>query len=89
MFSSNDTPAEEFVKPKEVQTSISIDRKPDPKDTGNGHTIAQVAEFRPPDVQIYIDYYKVVFERTKAYITTRLSSSDLQREVTSPTLAGC
>ena len=65
---------------------LKFNRKADPKETGNGHTAAQVAEFRAPDVQIYLDYYKAVFERTKLYITTRLSPTDLQREVTSPTL---
>jgi hypothetical protein len=65
---------------------IKFNRKADPKDTGNGHSTSQVAEFRAPEVQIYLDYYQAVFERTKLYITTRLSSSDLQREVTSPTL---
>ena len=65
---------------------LKFNRKADPKESGNGHTAAQVAEFRAPDVQTYLDYYQAVFERTKQYITTRLSSSDLQREVTSPTL---
>ena len=65
---------------------IKFNHKTDSKDTGNGHTIAQVAEFRAPDVQIYLDYYQAVFERTKLYITTRLLSSNLQREVTSPPL---
>jgi hypothetical protein len=52
---------------------VKFNRKADPKDTGNGHTIKQVAEFRAPDVQTYLDYYQAVFERTKQYITTRLS----------------
>jgi DinB superfamily len=65
---------------------LKFNRKADPKETGNGHTAAQVAEFRAPDIQTYLDYYKAVFERTKIYITTRLSPTDLQREVTSPTL---
>jgi hypothetical protein len=65
---------------------VKFNRKPDPKDTGNGHTARQAAEFRAPEVQTYLDYYQAVFERTKQYITTHLSPSDLQREVTSPTL---
>jgi hypothetical protein len=65
---------------------LKFNRKADPKEAGNGHTAAQVAEFRAPDVQTYLDYYRAVFEKTKLYITTRLSTSDLQREVTSPTL---
>jgi hypothetical protein len=61
-------------------------RKPDPKDTGFGHTVEQVAAFRSPDVQIYLDYYQAVTSRTKQYVSGRLSPSDLGREVTSPTL---
>ena len=33
-----------------------------------------------------MDYYQAVFERTKEYIMTRLSASDLERAVVSPTL---
>jgi hypothetical protein len=63
-----------------------FDRKPDPKESGFGHTPEEAAAFRAPDVQTYIDYYQAVFERTKQYITTKLSPQDLQREVFSPTL---
>lgn len=63
-----------------------FNRKPDPKESGVGHTAEQAAAFQAPDVQTYLDYYKPVFERTKQYITTRLSPSDLQREVISPSL---
>jgi hypothetical protein len=63
-----------------------FNRKPDPNDTGVGHTLQQITEFHAPDVQVYLNYYKAVFERTKEYITTRLSPSDLQREVVSLTL---
>jgi hypothetical protein len=65
---------------------VKFNREPNPKETGNGHTAQQAAAFRAPDVQIYLDYYQAVFERTKKYIETRLSPSDLQRDVTSPTL---
>jgi hypothetical protein len=61
-------------------------RKPDPRESGVGHTAEQASEFRSPDVQAYLDYYQAVFEKTKEYILTRLSSSDLQREVISPSL---
>jgi len=30
---------------------LKFNRKADPKETGNGHTAAQAAEFRAPDVQ--------------------------------------
>ena len=65
---------------------IKFNREANPKETGNGHTAQQAAAFRAPDVQIYLDYYQAVFERTKQYIATQLSPSDLQREVASPTL---
>ena len=63
-----------------------FNRKPDPKESGVGHSPEEAAAFRAPDTQIYIEYYQVVFGRTKKYITTRLSPQDLQREVFSPTL---
>jgi len=64
---------------------MKFNRLPDPNDTGNGHTPAQVRAFRAPDAQTLLDYYRMVFEKTKLYINTRLSEADLQREVYSPT----
>jgi hypothetical protein len=46
-----------------------FNRKPDPKDTGFGHTVEQVAEFRSPEVQIYLDYYQGVLNRTQQYVS--------------------
>jgi hypothetical protein len=63
-----------------------FNRKPDPKESGVGHSPEEAAAFRAPDVQTYLDYYQAVFERTKQYITTRLTPQDLQREVFSPSL---
>ena len=63
-----------------------FNRNPDPKESGVGHTIEQAVAFRAPAVQTYLDYYQAVFERTKEYIMTRLSASDLERAVVSPTL---
>jgi hypothetical protein len=63
-----------------------FNRQADPKDTGVGHNLAQVAEFRAPDVQTYLQYYESVFARTREYILTRLSVEDLERELVSPTL---
>jgi hypothetical protein len=63
-----------------------FNRQADPKDTGVGHSIVQVADFRAPDVQTYLQYYQAVFARTREYILTRLSSTDLEREVVSLTL---
>ena len=63
-----------------------FDRKPDPKESGVGHTPEEAAAFRAPDVQTFISYYQAVFDLTKQYITTRLSPQDLQREIYSPSL---
>ena len=63
-----------------------FNRNPDPKESGVGHTPEQVAAFHAPEAQIYQDYYQAVFERTREYITTRLSPADLERAVVSPTL---
>lgn len=63
-----------------------FNREPDPKDTGFGHTTEQAAAFRAPDSQTLLEYYRAVFERTREYLTTRLSETELKREVRSPTL---
>ena len=42
-----------------------FNRKPDPKESGVGHTPEEAAAFRSPDVQTYIDYYQAVYKRTK------------------------
>jgi len=65
---------------------VKFNRPEDPKDTGVGHNVVQVAEFRAPVVQNYLQYYEAVFARTREYILTRLSPADLEREVVSPTL---
>ena len=65
---------------------LKFNRFPDQKDTGYGHTPAQAANFKAPDVQTLPDYASVVYERTGVYITTRLTEKDLEREVVSPTL---
>ena len=63
-----------------------LNRKPDPKESGVGHTPEEATAFSAPNVKSYIDYYQAVFERTRQYITIKLSPQDLQREVVSPTL---
>ena len=63
-----------------------FNRQPDPRESGYGHTAEQAAAFRAPDVQVYMDYYKEVFEISKIYVQTRLTEADLQRQVHSPTL---
>ena len=45
-----------------------FNRAPDPQDRGFGHSSEEVAAFESPDVQILLDYYRAVLERTKSYI---------------------
>jgi len=68
------------------QWHAKFNRPPDQKDTGYGHTSEQVAAFRAPGAQTLLDYARAVCERTRVYITTRLTEADLQREVKSPSL---
>jgi hypothetical protein len=63
-----------------------FNRKPDPKESGVGHTPEEAAAFRAPDAQTYIDYSHAVFERTKEYFASRLTPQDLHREIVSPSL---
>jgi hypothetical protein len=63
-----------------------FNRQPDPRESGYGHTAQQAAEFRAPDVLIYLEYYRAVAARTQQYLTTRLTPADLERQVISPTL---
>ncbi|GAB1642025.1 mycothiol transferase [Krasilnikovia sp. MM14-A1259] len=55
-------------------------RKPDPDDTGYGHTAADVAAVRPENGQALIDYYTAVHERTRDYLAG-LEPGDLDRVV--------
>jgi hypothetical protein len=45
-----------------------------------------VANFKAPDAQTLLDYARAVHDRTGEYITHRLTETDLEREVFSPTL---
>jgi DinB superfamily len=65
---------------------IKFNRPPDQKDTGYGHTSAQVAAFKAPDSNTLLNYYRAVHKRTVEYIKTRLDETDLNRNVWSPTL---
>ena len=65
---------------------LKFNRTPDQNDTGYGHTPTQAANFKAPDSQIFLDYARAVHERTRAYVTTRLTEHDLEREVLSPSL---
>jgi uncharacterized damage-inducible protein DinB len=54
--------------------------KPDPEDTGYGHTAAQVLAVRPASAQPLIGYYQAVHERTAGYLAG-LTEADLDRVV--------
>ena len=60
-----------------------FNRPADPTDRGFGHTPEQVAAFGSPDVQVLLDYQRVVTERTKNYFQT-LSKEDLDSELNEP-----
>jgi hypothetical protein len=54
--------------------------KPDPDDSGYGHTAAQVAAVRPESAQALLDYFQAVHERTIGYLAG-LGPGDLDRVV--------
>ncbi len=56
-----------------------------PADRGRGHTSEQVREFRAPDVETLVGYYKAVRAATNAFLDS-LSDADLDRPV--PTVEG-
>lgn len=58
-------------------------RPADPDDIGTGHTSAQVAAFRSPEIEVFLDYLKAVHARSVGYVRT-LSASDLARELNEP-----
>lgn len=54
--------------------------KPDPSDTGYGHTAAQVAAVAPESRQVLVGYFEAVHARTMALLAG-LSDDDLDRVV--------
>ncbi len=57
-----------------------FNRALDPEDRGFGHSPADVAAFRSPDVETLLGYHGVVLARTQRYLTT-LPTADLDREL--------
>ncbi len=55
-------------------------RPPDAADTGFGHSSEDVAAFRSPDVDTFLDYYRAVLAQTRRYISG-LSPDELGREL--------
>jgi len=54
--------------------------EPDPQNTGYAHTPEQVAQVRPADAQVLVDYHEAVAARTREFVRT-LSPADLDRVV--------
>ena len=59
---------------------VQFGRKPDPDDTGYGHSSEDVAAFKSLDASTLLAYYRAVLERSKHYVA-RLPEDDLQREL--------
>ena len=64
-----------------------FNRSPDPSETGFGHSSEEAAAFRSPDGKTLLAYHRAVLERSKDYIDSKLSETELARESKSPTLA--
>lgn len=62
-----------------------FNRAPNHKDTGRGHSLADVATFRSPDASTLLEYHHAVLKRSKHYITSKLSETELDRESDNPT----
>ncbi len=54
-------------------------RKPDPNETGVGHTFEGVENFRVPDIQMLLDYHRAVMKASLEYLDA-LSEDELERE---------
>ena len=56
----------------------------DPIDTGIGHSIEDTVAFRSPGASTLLEYHRAVLERSKRYITSELSETELNREFNKP-----
>ncbi|MFC1905062.1 DinB family protein [Chloroflexota bacterium] len=59
-------------------------RTPDPKDTGAGHSLEDVATFSSPNNSILLEYHHAVLGQSKCYITSKLSETEMNREFDNP-----
>lgn len=60
--------------------STKFNMKPDPLNTGTGHTPEEVAMIQPPSSEILREYFDAVFGRTKEYLHS-LTAADLDVEL--------
>lgn len=56
-----------------------FNRKPDPNETGFGHSFEEAGKFRVPDIQTLLDYHRAVMEESVKYIK-KLTEDELDRE---------
>ena len=56
----------------------------DPTDAGIGHSLEDAAAFSSPDASTLLEYHRAVLERSKCYITSKLSETELNREFDKP-----
>jgi len=56
----------------------------DPTDAGIGHSLEDAAAFSSPDASTLLEYHCAVLERSKCYITSKLSETELNREFDKP-----
>ncbi len=63
---------------------VKFNRTFDPTDAGIGHSIEDTVAFRSPDASMLLEYHRVVLERSKHYITSKLSEIELNREFDKP-----
>ena len=58
-----------------------FNRTPNPEDTGLGHSIEDVSAFSSPDASTLLEYHHAVLDKLKRYITSKLSETELNREL--------
>jgi hypothetical protein len=87
---SHDRNMSELIGEEQIWTSdewhAKFGREHDATETGVGHTDAQAKDFFCPSTEVIMAYHRAILDRIKDYIENRLTESDLDREVMSPTL---
>ncbi len=61
-----------------------FNRTPEPRDTGFGHGLEDVATFSSPDSATLLEYHRAVLAQLKRYITSKLTDTELNREFNNP-----
>ena len=63
---------------------VRFNRTPDPKDTGFRHSLEDVSAFSSPDASTLFEYHCAVLGQSKRYIISKLSETELNRELDNP-----